>query len=84
MQSRAPIDQQFGNGARCIGGGLIRLATGVADANGTFVVGPGVIGLEPGAMPGQTRFYQAFYRDAGGPCGFSQNTTNALEITFEL
>jgi hypothetical protein len=71
----------FGNGLLCVGGTLIR--HGVHVANGGVILdaqdmsAPEYVGVQPG----DTRFYQVFYRDppAGGALF---NTTDAVAITF--
>ena len=73
----------FGDGLRCVGGSVVRLDTRV----GTPYFGLAVwdAGL-PGALgvaAGETRFFQAWYRDPlGTPCGSGFNTSNAVEVTF--
>jgi len=37
-----------------------------------------------GAMPGDTMFFQYWFRNGGGPCNTSVNTTNAVEVTWGL
>ena len=37
-----------------------------------------------GAMPGDTDYFQFWYRDPGGPCGQVANTTNGLRVTWGL
>jgi len=71
----------FGDGLRCAGGSVARLGVGLPAANGYATWGPGL-----GAMgawgAGDTRRFQAWYRDPGGPCGTGFNLTNGTEITF--
>lgn len=72
-----PISVPFGNGIRCLGGGIQRFPISQGDANGTLDVGPGINAQAP--MPvGATGHYQVFYRDVTGPCGTGLNTTNGL------
>lgn len=69
----------FGNGLLCIGGGLKRLGTGVAGPAAIF--GPG-LQAQGGWSAGETRYFQAWYRDPFGACGGEFNTTQALAVTF--
>jgi hypothetical protein len=74
----------YGDGLFCLGGTLRRLGvqTTVNPAGfGTAIFGPGLAASGPFG-PGDTRYFQAIYRDPQGPCGFRFNTTNALRVTF--
>ena len=71
-----------GDGLRCAGGSVIRLetvtATGGGNAQSTVQVG--TIGM---VDPGDTRYYQYWYRDlVGSPCGTGFNVTNGLEVLW--
>jgi len=88
-QQTAPFP--FHNGLLCVGGGgmgLQRFAVQNAGAQGTFARGP-IVGYSQANFapafqigPGQVWNFQAWYRDAQGPCGGSSNLTNGLSITF--
>jgi hypothetical protein len=85
----------FGDGLRCIGGSLKRLA--VKNAHQGVVAYP--LGNEQGIRarsaalgdtipPGATRFYQVYYRDSNlgfcpAPQGDSWNVSNALAIQWQ-
>lgn len=71
----------FGDGLRCVGGALVRLGVQFADAIGNAEWGPGYAAQE-GWAPGDTRYFQVWYRDVSGPCGSGWNLTNGLQITF--
>jgi len=73
----------FGDGRRCIMGPIKRFAVQLADGGGQIVIGPGqvVSGGLP-TLPGDTRHYQGWYRDNGGPCGGGVNFSNALSVTW--
>jgi len=72
----------FGDGLRCAGGGIVRLATTVVDGAGTAAFGPG-LGALGGWSAGDTRYFQVWYQDiAASPCAWAFNTTHALELTF--
>jgi hypothetical protein len=72
----------FGDGLRCAGQGVVRLGVRVPDAGGTANWGPNLGGLG-GWVAGDTRYFQAWYRDPqGSPCGAGFNLSNGLEVTF--
>lgn len=71
----------FGNGLLCVGGTLVRHGIFVADG-GVVLDAQDLLSAEyAGVNPGDTRFYQVFYRDppAGGALF---NTTDAVAVTF--
>jgi hypothetical protein len=72
----------FGDGLRCAGGSVVRLQVLVPQAGG-FAETSVDIGAEGGALPGEMKAFQFWYRDpTGGPCGSSFNLSNAIELTF--
>ncbi|MFT7676763.1 MAG: hypothetical protein ACI8QC_000738 [Planctomycetota bacterium] len=79
----------FGDGLRCVAGGLWRFPIVMADAAGTVAIGPGLvassIALNPPAGQialGSTWNFQHWYRDPFGPCGTGYSVTNAVSATF--
>lgn len=85
FQGTADVNFGFGlpffDGLNCIGGSLTRLGTRFADVTGSATWGPG-LATGGGWIAGETRYFQARYRNALGPCGFGANTTSGLMITF--
>lgn len=85
-------DVAFGDGILCTsgaGGGLIRFPIQLSDAHGRISIGPGLrafaaenFGAGAQITSGHTWSFQAYYRDATGPCGTGFNTTNASRVTF--
>lgn len=81
----------FGDGLRCVGGGVIRLGIETIDAGGEAEWGPGLLASTPGGAgwsSGDARYFQVWYRDpSGGPapngCGTGFNLSVAIEIVFE-
>jgi hypothetical protein len=72
----------FGDGLRCVGGGIVRLETLFAGLDGRVTSTVEVPALG-GFGPGDTKYYQFWYRDTLGACAVgSFNTTNAIEITW--
>jgi len=73
----------FGDGLRCAGGNVERLGIDAPGAGGNASWGPG---LQPlgGWGPGDTRRFQAWYRDPAGACGSGFNLTNGYEVVFTL
>lgn len=76
-----PSFQVLGDGRLCVSGSLVRLGTKKASAGGQVFWGPG---LQPtgGWAAGETRWFQAWFRDPGGPCGSGSNLTNGYVIRF--
>lgn len=75
------IGAPFGDGLRCVGGNVVRLGVRVADAIGGAEWGPGYV-AQQGWSVGDTRYFQAWYRNNAGPCGTGSNLTNGLQVTF--
>lgn len=76
----------FGDGLRCAGPQVVRVAIRASDGTGHVGYGP-CLGDAPlssvtGAPPGASRTYQYWYRDAAGPCGSSFNLSSGFEITW--
>ena len=72
----------FGDGLRCVGGGLVRLGVRNANALGSATWGPGLV-ADSGYQAGQTRRFAVWYRNpVGSPCGAGFNFTHGLEVTF--
>ena len=84
----------FGNGRLCAspeGAKLFRyLPAQNSGANGTMQLGPGIVAASQvnafaggDIQPGQTWYFQTYYRDVGGTCGQGFNLSNALRIDFQ-
>ncbi len=78
-----------GNGLLCAGGPFFRFPPFPTGALGAGSVGPGLVAYTVANNPplgqivsGATWNFQTYYRDLGGPCGFSFNLSNALAVTF--
>lgn len=72
----------LGDGLRCAGIGVVRLAIRPADAGGTSLFGPGDV-ASGGFVPGETRHFQSWYRDpSGSPCGALTNLSNGVTVVF--
>ncbi len=86
------INQPFGDGLFCVSpgpSGLHRFSPpNHITPFGTMSRGPGLVAYTLGFPSGQeiqvgnTYYFQAWYRDNLGPCGFGWNLTNGLEVTF--
>lgn len=69
---------------------LARFPVKTARNDGAISFGPGLahyaaerFGERDMIQPGEVKFFQVIYRDAGGPCGTGMNATNALAVSFE-
>jgi hypothetical protein len=84
------MDTPLGDGRLCIGNGgagRARFSLRQADAGGSIVEAG--LGAQSKAFlpthllrPGDTWYFQAWYRDPGHPCGAGHNLSNALSVTF--
>ena len=73
----------FGDGLRCAGGNVVRLnAPTMSDAAGSADTTGITISVTGGVSSGDTRRYQGWYRDPGGPCGSGFNLTNGYEVNW--
>ncbi len=87
---RAP----FLDGLLCVGGPtskIYRLPPALnSGSSGAATFGPGLIALSNtpavpivgGIVPGDTWYFQTFFRDMGGSCGTGGNVSSAVSITF--
>jgi len=76
----------FGNGLRCAGGQVRRLGVRFTDGAGRAAWGPsmGADGWNPAPTVGETRAFQAWYRDpVDSACGSTFNLTNGYAVTFQ-
>jgi len=72
----------FGDGLRCAGGGVIRLQVRFASSNGdsATTISVSSAGL---TAPGDVKRYQLWYRDpVTSPCGTQFNLSNGVEVTW--
>jgi len=71
----------FHDGLLCLSPPIKRLRSGVSTSGGQFLFGPGLAtsGLWAG---GQTRYFQTWFRNNGGPCGNGSNLSNAFSVNL--
>ncbi len=71
----------FGDGLRCVGGGVVRLEVVFADPGGVSFTTVG-IASKGGVQAGDVKRYQLWYRSPGptSACGFTFNLTNGVEV----
>jgi hypothetical protein len=87
LQGDAVTQAPFGDGLRCAGGALKRLATkSVSGGSSSYPQGSdpkiSVLGVVPPA--GGVRYYQVFYRNPNGsPCGTFFNITNGVSVIWQ-
>ena len=74
---------RFGDGLRCVGGGLVRFEIVFASSNGSCSTSV-PIATVMGVAPGDVRRFQFWYRDPGpgSPCGNEFNLSNGYEVRF--
>jgi hypothetical protein len=86
LQGDNVVNAYFGDGVRCAGGQLIRLATKQnSQGASSYPVGNDPSVSVKGLVPaiGGTRLYQAYYRDPASYCtAFTYNITNAVSVTW--
>ena len=82
----AGMGTPFRNGLLCISGPLVRIEKIRQSPGGqASYPGPGFPSLAQtlGVLPGDTTYFQFWYRDPGGAClGGAANTTNAIRVTW--
>jgi hypothetical protein len=72
----------LGDGLLCTAGPIVRLEVVFADAQGSADSSTSIAN-GGGAVAGDTRYYQWWYRDpSGSPCGAGFNLSNGLEIVW--
>ncbi len=71
----------FEDGLLCIEGNRKLLGLRQVGPDGIASWGPGLLAAG-GWSAGQTRRFQVWYEDPGGPCGTGHNQSNAYEVTF--
>ncbi len=78
--------QIWGDGLRCAGGELKRLGTVNSDGTGssdTTGYGYTISSKAGNIAPGDTKFYQLWYRNPlGSPCAADFNASNGVEVTW--
>ena len=84
LAGTSAIQVLFGDGFRCVGGQAARLGPfDFTDTSGTI---RRELSLQSGPLsllqPGDTRYFQFWFRDAGGPGGSGFNLTDGLSVTF--
>ncbi|MCP3919405.1 MAG: hypothetical protein GY711_28035 [bacterium] len=92
----AEMQLPLGDGNLCIGGPGLKIVRYLPATNsgpaGQVTLGPGIVALscsgplgDPEVTcidPGETWYFQTWYRDLGGPCGGGVNTSSALGVLF--
>jgi len=71
----------FGNGLRCAGGAFKRLGVKICNGAGSATWGPGMA-QRGGWLPGDTRYFQGWFRDVSGPCNGQFNTSHGVGVLF--
>lgn len=72
----------FGDGLACASGNVVRLGVRTPAGAGRVRWGSGLRTLG-GWAPGDTRYFQIWYRDPDGPCGSGFDLTNGLRVNFQ-
>jgi FG-GAP repeat len=82
----------YGDGNICVGPGdkgLFRYPAGSSGPEGVITLGPGIVAYSHAnfpttghIQPGDTWYFQAWYRDPNGPCGTGFNLSNGLKVEF--
>lgn len=70
----------FGDGIRCVGGAIQRY--GIQNSGAAGVIAQSNVASLGGLNAGDTRDFQCWYRDTGGPCSSGFNVSNAQTVSF--
>ncbi len=73
----------FGDGLRCVGGGIQRLGAPLQTDAAGLAQSAVVISVVEGLSGGETRHYQFWYRDTLGPCGQAFNVSHGVKLTWQ-
>jgi len=84
-QGTTAISSSFGDGLRCAGGSVVRLGTksNVGGASQYPVAGDQSISVRGGALAGDTRYYQVWYRNGAVFCNAETfNLSNGYRLVW--
>ena len=83
VQGKSPIAIPLKDGILCMGGQTRRLGVVFTDANGECSSDFSIV-TEGHAVPGESRYYQYWFRDPDGlsPCGTGSNFSSGLRIDY--
>jgi hypothetical protein len=86
------VQAPFGDGLRCVGAGGLGIfrfhPIQNSGATGTITLGPAFAARSQAFPfngridPGETWYFQGWYRDPMGPCGTAFNLSNGVAATF--
>lgn len=84
VEGRSMMSTPFRDGIFCMGGFTTRVQAAMMDGDGNTATS-GSLAVAAALVPGQTRYYQWWYRDPGGlsPCGTGSNFSSGLEVVWE-
>ncbi len=84
VQGQIAISTPFKDGILCMGGATERVEPFSTDASGNGNTVESVV-TNGHVMPGQTRYYQVWFRDPGGisPCGSGSNFSSGLMVNWQ-
>ncbi len=87
-----PDETPYGDGLLCVGPGdkgLFRFPGQNSGPDGLITLGPGIVAfsnanfpLAGHIQPGESWYFQAWYRDPNGPCSTGFNLSNGLQVDF--